>query len=121
MSRISPVFLSRVVSLLSRAAKGERSDLTRSDGREIELGKANKQEELKLALRKRLNDLCKSGEDIYTQGPKILVQEIVIWEFGGAIVESESFEAMIDSVTKALTANPDTCDAVARLIRQYSE
>lgn len=123
MSRIDPARLSRI--LASLAKPGVRVDASNKHGATHSSGKIRNSRKdpavLRANLKERLARLRRSSEDFDSAAPVILVQEILLWEFGRDIVEHVSFEQAVNSIADAMLADRNAEAAISRLLIELTE
>lgn len=123
MSRIDPARLSRI--LASLAKPGTRVDASNKQGATNSSGKIRNGRKdpavLRASLKERLVRLRRSSEDFDSAAPVILVQEILLWEFGRDIVEHVSFEQAVKSIADAMLADRNAEAAISRLLIELTE
>lgn len=103
-------------------ALSKRSERTRANARQMSTKESAQSERADLeVLRKRLGDLVKdldprNGEAV-ARVRRPLLQEIVLWEFGGDFRQHPEFAPMMDTIERAFEADPSAPDRFAALIR----
>lgn len=120
MSRIEASRLAQIMASLASTARkpearpGGSSHRTSSNSaRDVATLKSN--------LRSRLGKLRKSSsKDFDTAAPAVLIQEILLWEFGSQIAEHSSFIKASQAISEALQTSPDSEQSLKRLIHSLS-
>lgn len=123
MSRIEPSRISQILaSLVSAQSKAETSGRRhRTDG--AKAGKARRDiSVLRVGLTTRLQQLRQiSPEDFESAAPSVLIQEVLLWEFGSEIVEHDAFKRVVSAISDTLQASPEARDLLRQLIARLSE
>lgn len=120
MSRIEASRLAQIMASLASTARkpearpgGSSHRASSTSARDVATLKSN--------LRSRLGKLRKSSsEDFEAAAPVVLIQEILLWEFGSQIAEHSSFIKASQAISEALQASPDSDQSLKRLIHSLS-
>lgn len=123
MARIDPARLSRI--LASLAKPGARVDASNKQGTTNSSGKIRNSRKdpavLRANLKERLARLRTRPGEFDSAAPIILVQEILLWEFGQDIVEHASFEKAVNAIADAMLADSNAEAAISRLLIELTE
>lgn len=120
MSRIEASRLAQIMASLASTARkpearpgGSSHRASSTSARDVVTLKSN--------LRSRLGKLRQSSpQDFDTAAPAVLIQEILLWEFGSQIAENASFRKASQAISEALQASSDSALSLKRLINSLS-
>lgn len=122
MPQIDPTRLSRIFTALTQPRQqvevSNKQQVIESVG-----GQKNTRKDaavLRANVKSRLLRLRNSTEDFDAAAPRILVQEILRWEFGDDILEHSAFEQAVAGIAFAVRANLSTHESMTRLIAELS-
>ncbi|WP_339527285.1 hypothetical protein [Pseudomonas sp. EA_35y_Pfl2_R111] len=119
MSNIDPARLSRVLASLSKPS--ERVNSSAAKGTEKKASQSARKGErssavLRARLRERLVNLKKASANFNEAAPIVAVQEILLWEFGEAILERAEFESVAKKVAETMLEDKQLGAAISRII-----
>lgn len=122
MSRIDPARLSRILASLAKP-----KEMVEASGRQSAASSSGKTQKgrkdpavLRASLKERLVKARKSDENFDSIATTIVVQEILLWEFGSEIVEHAAFDKAVSSIADAMRGDCNAEAAMSRLINELS-
>ncbi|WP_220815276.1 hypothetical protein [Pseudomonas paralcaligenes] len=123
MSRIEPSRLVQILASLTSPQSKAGANARRNEAAGPKAAKAPRDISiLRGTLKSRLKKLRQiSANEFESAAPVVLVQEILLWEFGSEIAEHDAFKKATSSISEALQASPDAQGSLKRLINLLSE
>lgn len=77
-------------------------------------------ETLKLRLREQLRGVDASDEPGWGKARRVILREILAWEFGDGMRDHAEFGEMIETIERTLAGNPEARDKLNALVEDFA-
>lgn len=120
MNSIDPIRLTRIISSISpQEQESTRARPKNSEQRVLDAGAAAEAKDIKALqtqLRHRLARLrSQRGDEFEAAAPQVLVQEIILWEFGEDFINHPEYRQISEFVASSIGAN----EALTRSLKLF--